>query len=421
MIKKKPSRINHRLEKDGLGLKAIPKSALYGIRTVRAFESLPVSTVKLCELPDFISSMAIIRRSCAQTNAQLGFISAVKSRAIIEACDELIVGAHHENCVVDFLQGSLSSLENVDEVVANLALLNLGRQCGEYEFISPQVDISGAQSAHQVYSASIRIGLLMATRRLIGELRFLADELGRNGSIFANQFKVSGQRLTDAQKEQWNQKILFHCLYIRGQVEKLITCSQALTVISMVNKSPAGYQDSELKYCEMTSRNINEVTKLGIIVTSDEVAPNQIDILNLSGILKSIAVGLSQCHQDLHDMIVQFVNERSTTLIASEQSYAILGTLVSQVLCEVVGNDVTVALASDVGRTHYAHVESVAAWSTLKSVCHIESATTALRTHFLNDSSSWWQLLIANIARSPRDLASAMQITQPSSPGSSLF
>ena len=89
-------------------------------------------------------------------NAAIGRLEQDKADAIIAACDSLLQSpeTYARAFPTDALQGGAgtSTNMNVNEVIANLALLNLGHKCGEYEYLHPLDDVNMGQLPRSVWS-----------------------------------------------------------------------------------------------------------------------------------------------------------------------------------------------------------------------------------------------------------------------------
>src|SRR6478752_9843886 len=91
-----------RIERDPLGEKPVPASALYGIQTLRASENFPISGLR--PLPAFVDAVIWIKRAAAQVHKQTGRLAAPLADAIIRAADEVLGGQHRDQFIVDVYQ-----------------------------------------------------------------------------------------------------------------------------------------------------------------------------------------------------------------------------------------------------------------------------------------------------------------------------
>ena len=77
-----------RMERDPLGEKPVPASALYGIQTLRAAENFPISGLR--PLPAFVDAVVWIKRSAALTHKETGRLEPRLADAIVRAADEVL-------------------------------------------------------------------------------------------------------------------------------------------------------------------------------------------------------------------------------------------------------------------------------------------------------------------------------------------
>ncbi|MDF2775564.1 MAG: aspartate ammonia-lyase, partial [Geminicoccaceae bacterium] len=121
-----------RVERDLLGEREVPDEALYGVQTLRALENFPITGIALREFPSLIEGLAAVKEAAALANAELGLLAPEVADAIVRAARETRMGRHHEQFVVDMVQGGAgtSTNMNANEVIANRALELLGRPRG---------------------------------------------------------------------------------------------------------------------------------------------------------------------------------------------------------------------------------------------------------------------------------------------------
>ena len=187
-----------RKEIDPLGERLIPKNAYYGIQTLRATENFPVSGVK-APLP-FIRAYILIKKAAAAANMQVGWLDKHKGKAVVEACDEVLAGKLLEQFVVDVFQaGAGTSFNmNVNEVLANRALEILGKQKGDYKFVSPNDHVNMAQSTNDTYPTALHVSVLTALQPLLKVLNDLAGAFDELGKKYSDVLKSGRTHLQDA-------------------------------------------------------------------------------------------------------------------------------------------------------------------------------------------------------------------------------
>ena len=79
-----------RKEHDFLGEKLVPDEVYYGVQTMRAKENFQITGAHLD--PDFIKSMASVKKASCLTNLKTGRMDKTIGEAIIQAADEIMDG-----------------------------------------------------------------------------------------------------------------------------------------------------------------------------------------------------------------------------------------------------------------------------------------------------------------------------------------
>jgi aspartate ammonia-lyase len=127
----------NRPEEDLLGILEIPVDVYWGIHTARAIRNFPLSGRRVN--PALIRALALVKKACAHTNAELGYLDPTKAQAIVKAAGEIAAGALGTEFPVDALQGGAgtSTNMNINEVIANRAIEILGGHRGDYGSSTP--------------------------------------------------------------------------------------------------------------------------------------------------------------------------------------------------------------------------------------------------------------------------------------------
>ena len=115
-----------RTESDSIGEKEVPEDAYYGVQSLRAAENFHITGLKMH--PELIRSLAFIKKAAAMANHKVGLLDDNITKAIIVACDEIILGNYWKDFIVDPIQGGAGTSINMNanEVIANRAIELLG-------------------------------------------------------------------------------------------------------------------------------------------------------------------------------------------------------------------------------------------------------------------------------------------------------
>jgi aspartate ammonia-lyase len=173
-----------RIETDSLGSRQIPIGAYWGINVSRALDNFAISGLPISIYPDLIFGLACVKQAAARANAEIGALDSTRAGFIDRACEEIKDGNLRDQFVVDIMQGGAgtSTNMNANEVIANRALELAGRPKGDYEYLDPNDHVNRSQSTNDSYPTALKIGLSLATERLIEELANLERGIQREGA-----------------------------------------------------------------------------------------------------------------------------------------------------------------------------------------------------------------------------------------------
>jgi aspartate ammonia-lyase len=184
---------NTRTETDSIGEKEIPSDALYGIHALRARENFP------CDTPfpvEWYRAVGTVKGACYSTYRKFRDAAAKKGGkelpiasiddkiidALITSAAEVASGQHFENFIVPGVQGGAGTSinMNINEIIANAALLKTGNKCGDYTYIDPTAHANIFQSTNDVIPTALTIAaneLLNTLEGRINSLRKKTEEL----------------------------------------------------------------------------------------------------------------------------------------------------------------------------------------------------------------------------------------------------
>lgn len=182
-----------RSEKDTLGEKQIPSDALYGIHALRAKENFPGDSRFSVE---WYKAVGITKLACYKTyrkfrdaaTEKLGHQLPIKIisddilDALCDAAEEVSSGSYFDQFLIPAVQGGAGTSinMNINEIIANTALLKKGHRCGEYEYIDPLEHANIYQSTNDVIPTALTVAVMQLLHSLeedINVLRQKAEEL----------------------------------------------------------------------------------------------------------------------------------------------------------------------------------------------------------------------------------------------------
>ncbi len=190
-----------RQDVDSLGEVDVPADKLYGSNTVRALENFPIQDRLLGQESEFVRALGEIKKSCVLANLELGVIDEDIGPALARACDEMIEGKLDQHLVVPILEGSggTSTNMNVNEVLANRALVLLGHEAGSYDLIHPNDQVNQGQSTNDVIPSALKLAVYRMTEKVLDQLETVAVSLHGKAGEFSEVYRLGRTCLQDGQ------------------------------------------------------------------------------------------------------------------------------------------------------------------------------------------------------------------------------
>ena len=187
-----------RTESDSIGEKGVPEDAYYGVQSLRAAENFHITGLKMH--PELIRSLAFIKKAAAMANHRVGLLDDNITKAIIVACDEIILGNYWKDFIVDPIQGGAGTSINMNanEVIANRAIELLGGKKGDYSFVHPNDHVNYGQSTNDVIPTAGKMTTIRLLDRLKHELLRLHTALCDKAVEFDHVIKMGRTQMQDA-------------------------------------------------------------------------------------------------------------------------------------------------------------------------------------------------------------------------------
>jgi len=381
-----------RMEHDLLGEREVPYEFYYGIQTLRAMENFNISGITLNFSPVIIEALAAVKMAATKANYDLGLLTEPVTKAIIQACDEIIKGKLHSHFVVDMIQGGAgtSTNMNANEVIANRALEILGYDRGEYDYCHPNNHVNLSQSTNDAYPTAIKIALINANVMLVEVLRCLIDSFRAKGVEFADVLKMGRTQLQDAVPMTLGQAFEAYAVTLEEEVYRLeqnaglfLTVNMGATAIGTgINAAPG--------YSEKCIEHLREITGLDIKLAENLIEATQDtgSFIMFSSAVKRLAVKLSKICNDLRLLSsgprtgfneINLPPMQPGSSIMPGKVNPVIPEVVNQIAFKVIGNDLTVTLGVEAGQLELNVMEPVIVQSIFESIEILKNGMTTLK------------------------------------------
>lgn len=384
-----------RIEKDFLGEKQVPIDAYYGVQTMRAVENFPITGYRIDEA--LIKAMAMVKKASAFANAEIGQLDKNVSRAIMAAADEVLEGKLHNQFIVDPIQGGAGTSINMNtnEVLANRALEMIGEQKGNYKVISPNTHVNMAQSTNDAFPTAIHLSTLMTLEQLIKVMEDLHHEFMKKANEFDGIIKMGRTHLQDAVPILLSQEFEAYARVLRRDIKRIKATRENLYEVNMGATAVGTGLNAEPEYIEKTVAYLAELTGYPIKGSEDLVdgTQNTDAYIEVSAALKICMLNMSKVANDLRMMTsgprcglgeINLPARQPGSSIMPGKVNPVMAEVLNQSAFQVVGNDLTISMASEAGQFELNVMEPVIVFNLLQSIKIMKNVFTVFREHCLS-------------------------------------
>ncbi|PYO79417.1 MAG: aspartate ammonia-lyase [Gemmatimonadetes bacterium] len=350
-----------RVERDSLGELPVPADALYGIQTERARRNFPISHLR--PLASFVDAVVQIKKAAALTHKETGRLDPKLADAIVRAADEVLGGQHRDQFVVDPYQAGAGTSHNMNanEVLANRANELLGARRGAYAPVHPNDHVNMAQSTNDVIPTAIRLAALAELTPLLDAMGRLAAAFLAKGRAFDRILKSGRTHLQDATPIRLGQEFTAYGHTVERNRDRVAGAADALRDLGIGGTAVGTGLNAEPAYPPLVVKHLRAITGLELREGRDRVQLMQSmgDAAALSGALRTYAMDLGKIASDLRlltsgprtglaEIVLPPVQPGSSIMPGKVNPS--IAEMVNMVCYQALGNDVTVATASEAGQ-----------------------------------------------------------------------
>lgn len=388
--------MNMRTEHDFLGSKVVPEDAYYGIQTLRAVENFPITGYRIHE--ELIKALAIVKKAAALANMDVKRLTNKIGERIVEAAEEVIEGKWHDQFIVDPIQGGAGTSINMNanEVIANRALELMGKEKGEYSFISPNSHVNMSQSTNDAFPTAIHIATLNLLDRLLETMDYMHGEFHKKAIQFDSVIKMGRTHLQDAVPIRLGQEFEAYCRVIARDIQRIKNSRENLYEVNMGATAVGTGLNANPKYIEKVVKYLAEISELPIVGADHlvDATQNTDAYTEVSAALKITMINMSKIANDLRLMSSGPRAGLSEIILPSRQPGSsimpgkvnpVMPELLNQVAFQVIGNDHTISLASEAGQFELNVMEPVLVFNLFQSISIMNNAFLSFTNYCLKD------------------------------------
>ena len=387
------SPVRHRLERDSFGEIAVAETALWGAQTQRSLQNFAISTERMA--PELIRALALVKRSAAVVNRELGAMDANKADAIVAAADEVLRGEHDTQFPLSVWQtGSGTQTHmNMNEVLANRASQRLGGEVGEARLVHPNDDVNRGQSSNDMFPTAMNLAALTALEaRVLPALETLRATLAEKSRSFADVVKIGRTHLQDATPLTLGQEISGWVAQLEHGIRHLRTTRPHLRELAIGGTAVGTGLNAHPEFGTRVAAELGRVTGYAFVT-----APNKFEALAAHdamvfthGALKTVAASLMKIANDVRWLasgprsglgeITIPENEAGSSIMPGKVNPTQCEAL-TMLCCQVMGNDVAVNIGGASGNFELNVFKPVIVHNVLQSMRLLADGVSSFERH----------------------------------------
>jgi len=350
--------MEYRIEHDTMGEVKVPADKYWGAQTERSRNNFKIGGERNQMPLEIIQAFAILKKSAAETNQELGVLAKEKSDLIVNVCDEILEGKLDDQFPLVVWQtgsGTQSNM-NSNEVIANRAhVINGGSLEDDEKTIHPNDDVNKSQSSNDTFPTAMHIaGYKIIMEQTIPKAEKLRDTLKKKSEAFQEVVKIGRTHFMDATPLSLGQEFsgyvsqLDHGLKaLKNTLDHLSELALGGTAVGTGLNTPEGYAElvaeKIAKHSGMPMRSAQN--KFEALAAHDAIVESH-------GALKQLAVSLMKIGNDVRMLcsgprsgigeIIIPENEPGSSIMPGKVNPTQCEAL-TMVCAQVIGNDVAVS------------------------------------------------------------------------------
>ncbi len=352
-----------RTEKDFLGELALPDNALYGIHSARAVENFmdetpfslewyrAVGTVKLACYHTYKKFKAAANDRFELKNLPIRFFDDAIIDALIASAQQVSSGEHFDHFIVPAIQGGAGTSinMNVNEIIANAALLKLEQTIGDYSLVDPFEQANVFQSTNDVIPTALTIAAMQLLNALEDSLNTLRHLVERQESRWRNVLRQAYTQMQAAVPSTYDKLFSTYNNALSRDWWRVSKCFERIKEVNL-GGGAIGTGISIPRYFIMeVTTELQHLTGLPITRSENlsDATANLDRFVEVHATLKAHAVNLEKMVNDLRLLSSDLLTNRELSIPQRQVGSSIMPGKVNPVIPEFVISAVHKVYAND--------------------------------------------------------------------------
>jgi len=291
-----------RTETDSLGEVDVAADKLWGAQTQRSLEHFSIGSDLIPR--EMITAYATLKKAAARANLDAGRLDQPRHGLIVQACDEILAGRHHDMFPLHvWMTGSGTQFNmNVNEVISNRCCQLAGTPLGSKQPVHPNDHVNMAQSSNDSFPSAMNIAAGVAvTTRMVPAVAALRDAFQAHADEWKDIVKIGRTHMQDATPLTLGQEWSGYAGVLTDDLARLDAALHDVWRLALGGTAVGTGINSAPGFAEAAAAEIARLTGLPFVTAPNKFAVQGAHdaLVQLSGTLRTLAVSLYKIANDL--------------------------------------------------------------------------------------------------------------------------
>jgi fumarate hydratase, class II len=294
-----------RRETDSLGVVEVPADKLWGAQTQRSLEHFSIGQDLIPR--EMITAYSTLKKAAANANHAGGRLDDSAHRLIVQACDEILAGLHHDMFPLHvWMTGSGTQFNmNVNEVISNRCCQLAGTELGSKTPVHPNDHVNMSQSSNDSFPSAMYIAAAVnVTERLIPAVTRLRDAIAAKAEQWKDIVKIGRTHMQDATPITLGQEWSGYAGMLTDDLERIDDALKGVYRLALGGTAVGTGINAAPGFAETAAAEIAKLTGLPFVSAPNKftVQGSHDALVQLSGTFRTLAVSLYKIGNDIRLM-----------------------------------------------------------------------------------------------------------------------
>jgi fumarate hydratase class II len=404
--------VGFRQETDSMGLVNVPADKLWGAQTQRSLEHFSIGDDLMPR--EMIATYAILKKAAANANFAGKRLNALQHRLIVQVCDEILAGRHHDMFPLHvWMTGSGTQFNmNVNEVISNRCCQIAGTPLGSKTPVHPNDHVNMSQSSNDSFpSAMYMAAAINVKERLMPAVAGLRDSIAAKAQDWKDIVKIGRTHMQDATPITLGQEWSGYAGMLTDNLERFDDALKGVYRLALGGTAVGTGLNSAPGFAEASAAEIARLTKLPFVTAPNKftVQGSHDALVHLSGTMRTLAVSLFKISNDIRLMscgpragfaeLIIPENEPGSSIMPGKVNPTQAEAL-AMVAAQVIGDDVSTGIGGASGYLEMTVYKPLIIFDITHSITIMTDSCTNFRKFLIEGTKPNLKKIKENVDRS---------------------